>query len=72
MVKETGYLVQFEEEYYEGGYRRSRCHTKEYESMDDLVADFNEKGMQKAPAVVTDMQYTNGTLHASLIGKTKP
>ena len=71
MTEETGYLVKFEEEYDEGGYRRSRCHNKEYKSMADLIHDFNEKGMQEAPSVVTDMQYTNGTLHASVIGKTK-
>jgi len=71
MVKEVGYLVQFEEEYDEGGYpRRRRCKV-EYKNMDALINDFKDKGMQKAPSVVTDMRYTNGTLHANLIGKTK-
>ena len=71
MIEETGYLVKFEEEYDEGGYRRSRYSNKEYKSMADLIEDFNEKGMQKTPSIITNMQYTNGTLHASVIGKTK-
>ena len=71
MTEETGYLVKFEEEYDEGGYTRRRYSNKEYNSMADIISDFNEKGMQTAPAVITDMQYTNGTLHASIIGKTK-